>query len=739
MTDTQAFRCQLRAAGYDPLPLFGKAPPQYGKHGRKGLTRWQTLHEVSTDDITMWSRQWPDAVNTGVLTRTMPTLDGDLLEEEAARACIDFVRDRYEDRGYVLIRTDKAPKFAIPFRTEEPFKKIIVTLIAPNGTGEQKIEFLADGEQVVVSGIHPDTGKPYRWHGGEPGEIALADLPYIREAEARTLVDDLVALLIREFGYKRAPGRPRSPRVNGQGATGGGESDWTYLFANIHEGRELHDSLRDLAAKMICAGTNPGGVINQLNALMQGSKAPKDKRWLARKSEIPAAVDSAVAKYGKPGTRSSVEPQAEPTRPAAKTPATESPRLRATHNVFRKWLGDAYDIDVLNAVLAAAASERLTGDPLWLLVISGPGNAKTETVQALAGAGATTTSTIASEGALLSATSRKQKSKHATGGLRRKLGDRGILVIKDVTSILSADRNTRGPVLGAIREIYDGRWDRNVGSDGGLTLTWTGRLVIIGAVTTAWDAAHGVIATMGDRFVIIRADSSSGRATSATKAIGNTGSETDMRRELAQVTGALINHIDRSGYVLNKTESAELIKAADIVTAARTGVERDYRGDVINAHALEMPTRYAKQLGQLVRGAVAIGMPVENAMRLAIRCARDSIPPLRCEILLDIAAHSNSEPHEVHRRIGRPRHTVRRELEALHMLRLLQCEETDDKNEKGKVVRTIYLQPGRRVRPRDAAGDDRAAKAAGGQGRLTRVGGERGSSKDLESRVRKSE
>ena len=103
-----------------------------------------------------------------------------------------------------------------------------------------------------------------------------------------------------------------------------------------------------------------------------------------------------------------------------------------------------------------------------------------------------------------------------------------------------------------------------------------------------------------------------------------------------------------------------------------------------------MPTRFAKQLGQLVRGAIAIGSSADNAMRLAIRCARDSIPPLRCEILLDIAAHPNSEPHEVHRRIGRPRNTVRRELEALHMLRLLQCEETDEENDKGKVIRTIY-------------------------------------------------
>src|SRR6266511_3952916 len=102
MTNAEAFRIQLRTAGYDPLPLYGKAPPQYGKHGRKGLTRWQALQSVSTTDIAMWSKTWPDAVNTGVLTRTMPTLDGDLLDPEAVRACIDYVREHYEEYGHVL-------------------------------------------------------------------------------------------------------------------------------------------------------------------------------------------------------------------------------------------------------------------------------------------------------------------------------------------------------------------------------------------------------------------------------------------------------------------------------------------------------------------------------------------------------------------------------------------------------------------------------------------------------------
>jgi hypothetical protein len=215
--------------------------------------------------------------------------------------------------------------------------------------------------------------------------------------------------------------------------------------------------------------------------------------------------------------------------------------LSDVHKIFQKWLGEEFDLDTLDAVLAAGASERLTGDPLWLLVISGPGNAKTETVQSLSGAGAHVTSTIASEGALLSATSKRSKSKTATGGLLRKIGDRGVLVIKDFTTILSADRNTRNTVLSAVREIYDGYWERNVGAAGGLTLTWTGRLVVVGAVTTAWDAAHAVIAQMGDRFVIIRADSKKSRAKSATQAICNTGNEVAMRKE-AEAAGALIGN-----------------------------------------------------------------------------------------------------------------------------------------------------------------------------------------------------
>ena len=120
-----------------------------------------------------------------------------------------------------------------------------------------------------------------------------------------------------------------------------------------------------------------------------------------------------------------------------------------------------------------------------------------------------------------------------------------------------------------------------------------------------------------------------------------------------------------------------LLAAADLVTLARTGVIYDYRGNVIDAHAPEMPTRLAKQLVQVVRGAVAVGMARSDAMRLALRVARDSMPPIRLAIINDLAAHPWSSTAEVRKRIGKPRATTDRQTQALHSLGVLDVLEED--------------------------------------------------------------
>ena len=67
--------------------------------------------------------------------------------------------------------------------------------------------------------------------------------------------------------------------------------------------------------------------------------------------------------------------------------------------------------------LAVAAVEKLDGDPVWLLIVSGSGAAKTETIMPLGNcAGAVIVSTISSEGAFLSASGKHDRSADAPAG-----------------------------------------------------------------------------------------------------------------------------------------------------------------------------------------------------------------------------------------------------------------------------------------------------------------------------------
>ena len=99
--DVLTLRVTLLHGGYSPLPLVGKAP---------ALKEWQKRVDTSEGDIRIWSKVYPAAANTGILTRLTPALDLDLLNADAAAAAEEFVRERYEEAGYVLTRIGRAPK-----------------------------------------------------------------------------------------------------------------------------------------------------------------------------------------------------------------------------------------------------------------------------------------------------------------------------------------------------------------------------------------------------------------------------------------------------------------------------------------------------------------------------------------------------------------------------------------------------------------------------------------------------
>jgi putative DNA primase/helicase len=277
-SDIVVLRQRLRVAGFAPLPCVGKHPIPKA---------WQFKTETNDAEIELWGKAYPNASNTGVLCRTVPTLDIDILDPEAADAVEELVHERFEDRGALLIRIGKAPKRAILFRCETPFKKRAIKLIAPNGS-EQKLEFLGDGQQVIVAGIHPDTEQPYRWHGGDPGTMTREALPEIDAAEAQELIEAAADLLCNEFGYTRVAVHPRS---NGHGD--GEQRQYAGAPASVRELAYGEAALEGCAAEL--ANKTAPGRNDLANALAYRLGRMVARGWVSREDAEAALMEALTA------------------------------------------------------------------------------------------------------------------------------------------------------------------------------------------------------------------------------------------------------------------------------------------------------------------------------------------------------------------------------------------------------------------------------------------------------------
>jgi hypothetical protein len=186
-----ACRKRLLAAGYLPLPVNGKEPSIKG---------WQDIKATITI-IDSWETKYADAVSTGILTETVPAIDVDIMDPAAAAAVEALAREHFEERGHILVRFGQVPKRAILLRTDESFKKIVRKFVVPIG-GEQRIEILASGQQIVLFGPHKETRRLYTWHGGEPGAVKREELPYVRKGDVEAFLDAATELLIKKFNFE---------------------------------------------------------------------------------------------------------------------------------------------------------------------------------------------------------------------------------------------------------------------------------------------------------------------------------------------------------------------------------------------------------------------------------------------------------------------------------------------------------------------------------------------------------
>jgi hypothetical protein len=359
-------------------------------------------------------------------------------------------------------------------------------------------------------------------------------------------------------------------------------------------------------------------------------------------------------------------------QPQPVPPVRPPSALTQTLDVFDKWLALESHTPVL-AALGAVAANHLEGDPVWLGVVAPPSSAKTEIINSLSRLPRIVQSATLTPAALLSGTPYKDRAKTAKGGLLREIGDFGVLTLKDFGSILSMRQDAKAELLAALREIADGAWTRHLGIDGGKTLAWKGKLGLIFGVTPVIDAFHGVIGSLGDRWLLTRMAPVKDQFK---KALAHRGADTKvMRDELADAVAQLFVSRSQNPRAISHDEIERIERVIALAVRLRGAVERDRRTRELDAvYGAEGPARIGLALERLLAGLDVLGVDRAEAVTVVESVALDSVPQQRRAAYERVVANPGATTSNLAAGLGLPTNTTRRVLEDLAAYGLLNRE-----------------------------------------------------------------
>jgi hypothetical protein len=174
--EATALRLRLHSNGYPPVPVSGKRPI---------MDDWQKVClTAGPKEIEAWASNMIDHLSTGILSGEIVGVDIDVLDD-ALSAKLEARAEEMFGHS-TLRRIGRAPKVLLVYRVATPIKKLQSSALIFGNDPETKdpknhakIEILAEGQQFVAYGIHPDTGLPYRWTEKEPLEIPASDAPLV--------------------------------------------------------------------------------------------------------------------------------------------------------------------------------------------------------------------------------------------------------------------------------------------------------------------------------------------------------------------------------------------------------------------------------------------------------------------------------------------------------------------------------------------------------------------------------
>lgn len=300
------------------------------------------------------------------------------------------------------------------------------------------------------------------------------------------------------------------------------------------------------------------------------------------------------------------------------------------------------DRGIFRLLMAFMLARKLPEVPPFLFIISSSSGGKTKLLQLFSKVRGYTEMGDLTTNTFLSGQRRSDKET----SLLHTLMPESFLVFKDWTTILSKYQEQMGALMGQLREIYDGSFNKRTGQ--GDNLQWRGKVSLLAGVTTAMYVHQKDMADMGERMLYYHMKQPNnmnlGRWIMSIEK--RKRDEKKIEEELAQA----IAIFELSREVPDNTQDLpdfdpqteeELIEIAFLATGARSSIERkqyDRSERMVMAHDREQIGRFLKQLRVLAYGLALINddhklTPADKS--ILFRIGLDSIP-LQRKWVLDV-------------------------------------------------------------------------------------------------------
>ncbi|MGP4007423.1 hypothetical protein [Streptomyces sp. 4N124] len=396
---------------------------------------------------------------------------------------------------------------------------------------------------------------------------------------------------------------PEKPSPNGSGQQNGNlsaDSLADLVRAYLDGSEDIRNALMGLALSK--------GQRNEFAELIRAEKAAR------KKGETPAPK----AKVIPPG------------------PPSHLDELHAALNAYI-YVADFVPYDVTLA--CAVGYEETDSDPFWVMIVGPASGGKTEAINLCDSFADERKDELTSQAALLGWLPPKGKVPGKKTGLLTRIPSPAFVTIKDFAPLLDAsNKGTRDQLYSAIRGMYDGRYDREIGGVE-KAITWEGRVTLLAACTNAIDHYASHNDALGPRWVYCRLqDSDHGKA----MMLRRNGGTAEHRKAAQGIAAALVRdgRARLAGVVLSDKAHEQIEEAAELCAMARGSVPRVSYGkrEIDGMPDVEAPYRLCGQLRLLTRSLMALGMTEAEAVAIARRCAMDTTSRPRLAVLKALAA-----------------------------------------------------------------------------------------------------